>query len=184
MEAHNVETEAYNYLLNAIQNLHSTDYAVVDLRRLPPAFFAPAVPAPVNGDALTAVVDKIEALTATMAEFGTRLQPAVEALSHLSLVNCQPGNAQNATTITPASVAVSHNTVADGEVSTGATALVADGEQQSNSWSKLAADLTGHEHALKHRKIRVGVKVGDCRIKSVPRQLTLSVPHFSDCVAK
>ena len=83
-----------------------------------------------------------------------------------------PVSAQNATMITPVSVAVPHNPLANREVSTDATAAVGDGQQQSNSWSKLAADLTGHEAALQHRKIRVGAKVGDCRIKSVPRQLT------------
>jgi len=108
-----------------------------------------------------------------MAEFGNRLQPAVEALSHVPSVTCQPVSAQN-TTITPVSAATPHDSHA-GIVCADVPAAVDGGVQQSNSWSKLAADLTGHHASLKHKKIRVGAKVGDCRIKTVPRQLTCFV---------
>jgi len=174
-------------VLDTVQ-IQTPSYAAVDLRRLPPAFFAPAAPPvappPVNGDVLTSVVGKIEALTTTMAEFGNRLQPVVDALSRVSPVHGQqPDSAQYASVTTPASAATPHNSLANGEVSTDATATAGaggDGEQQANSWSKLAADLTGHEAALQHRKIRVGANAGACRIKSVPRQLTCFVGRLDD----
>ena len=186
-----VDAEDVHMMLAVLDTaqIQTPSNAAVDLRRLPPAFFAPAAPSvdppPVNGVVLTDVVGKTEALTTTMAEFGNRLQPVVEALSRVSPVHGQqPVSAQYASMTTPASAAIPHNPLANGEVSTDATATVgavSDGEQQeANSWSKLAADLTGHEAALQHRKIHVGTNAGACRIKSVPRQLTCFVGRLDD----
>jgi len=151
-------------------------YAAEDLRRLPPSFFAPAASTPAYGEVLTAVVTKMETLTSTMAEISNRLQPTAKSLARMPTVTYQSTNAQNAGMAEFAGSTALRNPSADTEVkvNTPATAAVGDVQQVLHpSWSNLAANLPVNDAALEHKRMRVGVKVRDCRMKTVPRQFSL-----------